>query len=130
MQIDMMQIARLAPYIRNARTHSADQVAQIAASMAEFGFTNPILIGEDDVIIAGHGRLLAAQSLGLAQVPVIVPARAAAQCPAMARARITSPAPPRRSTMARCSAVVASPVRSPKLPPPAARRQKKEAAHG
>ena len=72
MQIDMMQTARLVPYIRNARTHSADQVAQIAASMAEFGFTNPILIGEDDVIIAGHGRLLAAQSLGLAKVPVIV----------------------------------------------------------
>ena len=72
MQIDIMQTARLVPYIRNARTHSADQVAQIAASIAEFGFTNPILIGEDDVIIAGHGRLMAAQSLGLAQVPVIV----------------------------------------------------------
>ncbi len=72
MQIDMMQTARLVPYIRNARTHSADQVAQIAASIAEFGFTNPILIGEDDVIIAGHGRLLAAQSLGLTEVPVIV----------------------------------------------------------
>ena len=72
MQIDVMQTARLVPYIRNARTHSADQVAQIAASMAEFGFTNPILIGEDDVIIAGHGRLLAAQSLGLTEVPVIV----------------------------------------------------------
>ena len=72
MQIDMMQTARLVPYIRNARTHSADQVAQIAASIAEFGFTNPILIGENDVIIAGHGRLLAAQSLGLTEVPVIV----------------------------------------------------------
>jgi len=72
LQIDMMQTARLVPYIRNARTHSADQVAQIAASIAEFGFTNPILIGEDDVIIAGHGRLIAAQSLGLAEVPVIV----------------------------------------------------------
>ncbi|MGY9049867.1 MAG: ParB/Srx family N-terminal domain-containing protein, partial [Rhodobacterales bacterium] len=72
MQIDMMPTARLVPYIRNARTHSADQVAQIAASMAEFGFTNPILIGEDDVIIAGHGRLMAAQSLGLTDVPVIV----------------------------------------------------------
>ena len=59
MQIDMMQTSRLVPYIRNARTHSVDQVAQIAASIAEFGFTNPILIGEDDVIIAGHGRLMA-----------------------------------------------------------------------
>jgi hypothetical protein len=91
LQIDMMQTARLVRYIRNARTHSADQVAQIAASIAEFGFTNPILIGEDDVIIAGHGRLMAAQSLGLAQVPVIVldrpfarqdqqPGRAEAEC--------------------------------------------------
>ena len=72
MQIDMMPTDRLVPYIRNARTHSADQVAQIAASIAEFGFTNPILIGEDEVIIAGHGRLQAARSLGLAEVPVIV----------------------------------------------------------
>ena len=72
LQIDMMPTVRLVPYIRNARTHSADQVAQIAASIAEFGFTNPILIGEDDVIIAGHGRLMAAQTLGLADVPVIV----------------------------------------------------------
>jgi len=72
LQIDMMQTSRLVPYIRNARTHSADQVAQIAASIAEFGFTNPILIGEDDVIIAGHGRLMAAHTLGLTNVPVIV----------------------------------------------------------
>ena len=72
MQIEMMPTDRLVPYIRNARTHSADQVAQIAASIAEFGFTNPILIGEDDVIIAGHGRLQAARSLGLTEVPVIV----------------------------------------------------------
>jgi hypothetical protein len=72
LQIDMMPTSRLVPYIRNARTHSADQIAQIAASIAEFGFTNPILIGEDDVIIAGHGRLMAAQTLGLPDVPVIV----------------------------------------------------------
>ncbi len=72
MQIEMMPTDRLVPYIRNARTHSADQVAQIAASIAEFGFTNPILIGEDEVIIAGHGRLQAARSLGLTEVPVIV----------------------------------------------------------
>ena len=72
MQIEMMPVDRLIPYIRNARTHSADQVAQIAASIVEFGFTNPLLIGEDDVIIAGHGRLLAAKQLGLAEVPVIV----------------------------------------------------------
>lgn len=72
MQIEMIAVDRLIPYVRNARTHSADQIAQIAASIAEFGFANPILVGEDNVLIAGHGRLLAAQSLGLAEVPVIV----------------------------------------------------------
>ncbi len=68
----MLPVDRLVPYIRNARTHSEDQIAQIAASIAEFGFTNPILIGEDEVIIAGHGRLMAAKALGLIEVPVIV----------------------------------------------------------
>ncbi|WP_143796733.1 site-specific DNA-methyltransferase [Paracoccus marinus] len=68
----MMPTGQLVPYARNARTHSDDQVAQIAASITEFGFTNPILIGEDGVIIAGHGRLMAAQRLGLSEVPVIV----------------------------------------------------------
>ena len=62
---------RLIPYARNARTHSEPQVSQIAGSIAEFGFVNPILVGEDDVIIAGHGRLLAARKLGMAEVPVI-----------------------------------------------------------
>ena len=68
----MMPTGQLVPYARNARTHSEDQIAQIAASITEFGFTNPILIGEDSVIIAGHGRLMAAQRLGLSEVPVIV----------------------------------------------------------
>lgn len=72
LQIEMLPVDRLIPYIRNARTHSDDQIAQIAASIAEFGFTNPILIGEDEVIIAGHGRLMAAKALGLTEVPVIV----------------------------------------------------------
>lgn len=72
MQIEMMPVDRLIPYIRNSRTHSADQVAQIAASIVEFGFTNPLLTGGDGVIIAGHGRLLAAKHLRLAEVPVIV----------------------------------------------------------
>ena len=72
LQIEMMDAAKLVPYARNARTHSEDQIAQIAASIAEFGFTNPILIGGGAVIIAGHGRLMAAQKLGLAEVPVIV----------------------------------------------------------
>ncbi len=62
----------LVPYERNARTHSPDQVAQIAASMREFGFTNPLLVDGENHVIAGHGRLAAAQSLGLHDVPVIV----------------------------------------------------------
>jgi DNA modification methylase len=65
-------IEKLSPYARNARTHSPEQVAQIAASIAEFGFTNPILAGGDGVIVAGHGRLAAAQKLGLDLVPVVV----------------------------------------------------------
>ena len=63
---------KLVPYARNARTHSEVQVAQIAASIVEFGFTNPILAGSDGVIVAGHGRLAAAQKLGLDTVPVVV----------------------------------------------------------
>ena len=64
--------AALIPYARNARTHSDQQVAQIAASIREFGFTNPVLIDEEDGIIAGHGRVLAAHLLGLDEVPCIV----------------------------------------------------------
>lgn len=65
-------LARLLPYARNARTHSDEQVAQIAASIVEFGFTNPCLVGADGVLVAGHGRLLAARKLGLETVPVVV----------------------------------------------------------
>ena len=65
------QIADLIPYVRNARTHSEDQVAKIAASIKEFGWTNPILIDRDNGIIAGHGRLMAAKKLGLREVPTI-----------------------------------------------------------
>ena len=72
MKIESRPISQLIPYVRNARTHSGDQIAQIAGSIAEFGFVNPVLIGADDVIIAGHGRVLAAEKLGLAEVPVIV----------------------------------------------------------
>jgi len=71
-KIEQWPIAKLLPYARNARTHSDDQVAQIAASIAEFGFTNPILAGSDGVIVAGHGRLAAAQKLGMEVVPVVV----------------------------------------------------------
>jgi ParB-like chromosome segregation protein Spo0J len=55
-KIEQWPTAKLLPYARNARTHSDDQVAQIAASIAEFGFTNPILAGSDGIIVAGHGR--------------------------------------------------------------------------
>ena len=65
-------MTRLIPYARNARTHSDTQVAQIAASIAEFGFNNPVLADPKGGIIAGHGRVLAAQTLGLDRVPVIV----------------------------------------------------------
>ena len=71
-KIEQWPTAKLLPYARNARTHSEEQVAQIAASIAEFGFTTPILAGADGVIVAGHGRLAAAHKLGLALVPVVV----------------------------------------------------------
>ncbi|CAQ45405.1 site-specific DNA-methyltransferase [Stenotrophomonas maltophilia] len=71
-KIEQWPTAKLLPYARNARTHSDEQVAQIAASIAEFGFTNPILAGSDGIIVAGHGRLAAAQKLGLEIVPVVV----------------------------------------------------------
>lgn len=71
-KIEQWPITKLLPYARNARTHSDEQVAQIAASIAEFGFTNPILAGADGVIVAGHGRLSAAHKLGLELVPVVV----------------------------------------------------------
>lgn len=71
-RIEMVPPERLAPYARNARTHSQEQVAQIAASIVEFGFTNPILVDRDFGIIAGHGRLMAAQRLSLQAVPVIM----------------------------------------------------------
>ncbi len=70
--IEIWHTDRLVPYTKNARTHSPEQVAQIAASIVEFGFVNPILVDSADGIIAGHGRLLAARKLGLADVPVVV----------------------------------------------------------
>jgi DNA modification methylase len=70
-RIELWPIEKLRPYERNPRTHSEAQVDQIAASMVEFGWTNPILIDENAGILAGHGRLLAARKLGLAEVPVI-----------------------------------------------------------
>src|SRR3569623_2096707 len=72
LQIELCPLDRLIPYARNARSHSDEQIALIAASITEFGFVNPILAGGDSVIIAGHGRLLAARKLGMTEVPVIV----------------------------------------------------------
>jgi DNA modification methylase len=71
-RIEVWLIDRLKPYARNARTHSDEQVAQIAASIAEFGFNAPILVDSNAGIVAGHGRLLAARKLGLSEVPVVV----------------------------------------------------------
>lgn len=67
----MKNIDELIPYARNARTHSAEQVAKIAGSIKEFGFLNPVIISEDGGILAGHGRVLAAQMLGIEEVPCI-----------------------------------------------------------
>ena len=71
LKIEHIPVDQLVPYVRNARTHSDEQVSQIAGSIAEFGFVNPILVGDDNVIIAGHGRLMAAHKMGLENVPVI-----------------------------------------------------------
>ena len=70
--IELWLIDKLIPFARNPRTHSDAQIAQIAASILEFGFNNPILVDTKAGIIAGHGRLLAARKLGLTEVPVIV----------------------------------------------------------
>ena len=70
--VERWPLARLIPHARNARIHTEDQVAQIAGSIAEFGFVNPVLVGDDGVIVAGHGRVLAARKLGLADAPLIV----------------------------------------------------------
>ena len=70
-KIEILKTDSLIPYARNSRTHSEAQVAQIAGSIREFGFTNPVLIDAQNGIIAGHGRIMAAQKLGLAEVPCI-----------------------------------------------------------
>jgi len=70
--IEQWSIERLIPYARNARTHSDSQIAQIAGSIREFGFNNPVLVDSQAGIIAGHGRVLAARKLGLGEVPVII----------------------------------------------------------
>jgi hypothetical protein len=71
LELEYVAVEALIPYARNARTHSVGQIAQLAASIREFGFTNPILTDGDNGIIAGHGRVLAARKLGLETVPTI-----------------------------------------------------------
>ena len=72
LRIALWRIDRILAYARNSRTHSDEQVAQVAASIVEFGWTSPILVDGEGVIIAGHARLLAARKLGMDEVPVIV----------------------------------------------------------
>lgn len=71
-RIEMWPIDKLVPYERNARTHSPEQVSQLAASIAEFGFISPMLVDDEAGILAGHGRLAAARDLGIDEVPVVV----------------------------------------------------------
>jgi DNA modification methylase len=73
-KVERWPIDRLIPYARNARTHSGEQVDQIAESIREWGWTNPVLVGEDGSIIAGHGRVLAARKLRIQQIPIMVAA--------------------------------------------------------
>jgi ParB-like chromosome segregation protein Spo0J len=73
-RVERRKVADLIPYARNARTHSDEQVAQIAASIREWGWTTPVLIDEAGGIIAGHGRVMAARKLALTDVPVVVAA--------------------------------------------------------
>jgi len=70
-KITQKLVTELIPYVNNSRKHSDKQVAQIAASIKEFGWTNPILVDKDNGIIAGHGRLMAARKLGMTEVPTI-----------------------------------------------------------
>jgi hypothetical protein len=73
-KVERRAVNGLIPYARNARTHSSDQVDQIAASIREWGWTVPVLVDEDGGLIAGHGRVLAAKKLGIAEIPVMVAA--------------------------------------------------------
>mgnify|MGYP003644814905 CR=1 FL=1 len=70
--VERRSVESLIPYARNARTHSDEQVAQIAASIKEWGWTTPVLVDEDGQIIAGHGRVMAARKLGIEEVPVMI----------------------------------------------------------
>lgn len=71
MEVEQIKTEDLTPYARNSRTHSAEQITQIANSIQEFGFTNPVLVDQDGGIIAGHGRVMVAKQLGIEQIPCI-----------------------------------------------------------
>jgi hypothetical protein len=73
-KVERWPIDRLIPYAKNARTHTDAQVAAIAASIKEWGWRTPALVGEDGGLIAGHARILAARQLGIAEIPVMVAA--------------------------------------------------------
>src|SRR6266403_1855906 len=73
-KVERWPVDRLIPYAKNARTHSDTQIAAIAASIKEWGWTTPALVGEDGGLIAGHARILAARQLGIAEIPVMVAA--------------------------------------------------------
>jgi len=85
LEIDYIELTRLKPWKKNARTHSRKQIKQIAASIQTFGFTNPVLIDEEMNILAGHGRVMAAQSLEMASVPCV---RLSSMSPAQKRAYV------------------------------------------
>ena len=70
-RVELWPISRLIPRVTNPRTHTPEQIVQVAASIKEFGWTNPILVGADNDVIAGHARLLAARKLGMTEVPII-----------------------------------------------------------
>jgi DNA modification methylase len=71
-EYEIKKVSDLLPYVNNSRTHSEEQITQIASSISEFGFTNPVLVDETNNLIAGHGRLLAAKKLGIEEVPAII----------------------------------------------------------
>ena len=71
LEVDYLATTDLTPYANNPRTHSEQQIDQLAASIEEFGFNNPVLVDKDNSVIAGHGRIMAARKLGMDKVPVV-----------------------------------------------------------
>lgn len=72
LKYELKSIDELIPYARNARTHTTEQIAKLAGSIKEFGFINPVVISEDGGILAGHGRVMAAQKLGITEIPCVI----------------------------------------------------------